>query len=230
MTSTTVRTRIKICGLTRKADVQAAVQTGADALGFVFYPNSKRALSVQQAKTLRHAVPAFVSVVALFVNASSAHVTDVIQQVQPDLLQFHGDETPQECRQYGVRYLRAFRVGSTAMATSGQVLDVACAYHDAAAWLFDTHSDGYGGSGQAFDRTLLSDILVFPAARPVVLAGGLDARSVGAAINDIHPYGVDVSSGVERSPGIKSEAHMRDFVEAVSRADSTADYNQKTGF
>lgn len=213
------RTRVKICGLTRTGDVQSAVQAGADAIGLVFYEGSKRAVSIEQGRVLRQAVPAFVDVVALFVNADPDHVQAVIDQVQPDLLQFHGNESPPACQGYGRRYMRAFHVGGPGMDSAGHVLEAALAYPDAAAWLFDTYSTGYGGSGVAFDHSLLAAAQASGQARPVVLAGGLDASSVGEAVHAVRPYAVDVSSGVEASPGIKSAQRIYDFIRAVRRAD-----------
>ncbi|GAA0521577.1 phosphoribosylanthranilate isomerase [Pigmentiphaga sp. GD03639] len=209
------RTRIKICGLTREEDVAAAVGAGADAIGLVFYPPSRRALSPARAAELRRLVPPFVDVVALFVNASDAQVREVLDVVRPDLLQFHGDETPQQCERHGHRYLRAFRVGGPGMETSQALLKSCLQYGSAAGWLFDSHSDGYGGSGRVFDWSLVSS----ESARPVVLSGGLHAANVAAAIESVRPFAVDVSSGVEESPGIKSAAKIAQFVAQVRQAD-----------
>lgn len=215
-----MRTRVKICGLTRAQDVKAAVQAGADAIGLVFYPGSKRAVTLEQARQLRQHVPAFVSVVALFVNADPDHVRAVIEHVQPDLLQFHGDESPETCMAYGHRYMRAFRIGGPQMDTAENVLKAAQNYPDAAAWLFDTYSAGYGGSGVAFDHRLLAAVQASGQARPIVLAGGLDDASIGDAMHQSRPYAVDVSSGVEDSPGIKNEQRIRSFIHAVHDADA----------
>ncbi len=209
------RTRIKICGLTREQDLEAAVAAGADAIGLVFYPRSARALTVARAAQLRALVPPFVSVVALFVNATDDEVREVLEVVQPDLLQFHGDETPEQCERYGHRYLRAFRVGGPDMDTSQALLKSCQKYSSAAGWLFDSHSDGYGGSGRAFDWSLVSGA----GARPVVLSGGLHAENAAAAIAAVRPFAVDVSSGVEQSPGIKSAEKIARFVAQVRRAD-----------
>lgn len=214
-----MRTRVKICGLTRPQDVQAAVQAGADAIGLVFYPGSKRAVTLEQARQLRQHVPAFVNVVALFVNADPDHVRAVIEHVQPDLLQFHGDESPETCMAYGHRYMRAFRIGGPQMDTAENVLKAVQDYPDAAAWLFDTHSAGYGGSGVAFDHRLLAAVQASGHGRPIVLAGGLDDASIGDAIHQSRPYAVDVSSGVEDSPGIKNEQRIRSFIQAAHDAD-----------
>lgn len=214
-----MRTRVKICGLTREADVLSAVRAGADAIGFVFYPESKRAVSVDHARQLRRIVPAFVDVVALFVNADPGLIGAVIEGVQPDILQFHGDESAADCTVYQRRYIRAFRVGGPGMSSAAQVLQAALDYPDAAGWLFDTHSAGYGGSGLSFDRALLDDVRASAHARPLILAGGLHETSVASALDQLRPYAVDVSSGVELSPGVKSEARIRGFIHAVQQSD-----------
>lgn len=210
------RTRIKICGLTREEDVAAAVEAGVDAIGLVFYPPSRRALVPARAAQLRRLAPPFVDVVALFVNATPVEVETVLDVVRPDLLQFHGDETPAQCERYGQRYLRAFRVGGPGMETSQALLESCLQYGSAAGWLFDSHSEGYGGSGRAFDWSLVSS----ESARPVVLSGGLHAENVAAAIGSVRPFAVDVSSGVELSPGIKCADKIAHFVAQVRRADS----------
>jgi len=212
-----MRTRIKICGLTRDEDLLAAVQAGADAIGLVCYEGSKRYVPVARAVQLRRLAPAFVSVVALFVNAKPQAVRDVIDQVNPDLLQFHGDESVQECEQYRRPYLRALRVGAPGLDTPAGLAGVCAQYGCASGWLFDSDSPGYGGSGQSFDHTLLADL---PAdARRVILAGGLNDANVEAVVRRTRPWAVDVSSGVETAPGIKSTQKIRAFIEAVRRAD-----------
>jgi len=215
-----MRTRIKICGLTRENDIEAAVAAGADAIGFVFYAKSKRCLAPARAAELRRLVPAFVDVVALFVNPSETEVRTVLDQVGPDLLQFHGDEPPEACARYGRRYLRAFRVGAPGLDTAAGLAEHCRAYGDASGWLFDSYSSGYGGSGLAFDHDLLAGLLADAAARPVILSGGLNAQNVGASVRRIRPWAVDVSSGVEDSPGIKNSAKILDFVSAVQNADA----------
>lgn len=215
-----MRTRVKICGLTREADVASAVQAGVDAIGFVFYPPSKRYLQPAQAAALRRAVPAFVDVVALFVNPDPADVRAVMEQVGPDLLQFHGDESHEDCTRYGARFLRAFRAGAPGLDTP-EDLAVACrAYGEAAGWLFDSYSAGYGGSGQGFDHTLLSGVRADAAARPVILSGGLNADNVGAAIQAVRPWAIDVSSGVEIAPGLKSTEKIQDLMRVVRQVDA----------
>lgn len=209
------RTRIKICGLTRPEDVHAAVQAGVDAIGLVLYSKSSRAVTVQHARALRAAVPAFVSVVALFVNPSRQEVQDVIAQVQPDVLQFHGDESPEFCQGFDHRYIRAFRVGAPGLDSPDSVLCECRRYQSASGWLFDSYSPGYGGSGRMLDPSLLQAVKNDPESRSIILAGGLTPESVGSSIQALQPYAVDVSSGVEAAPGIKSPEKIRQFVAAV---------------
>ena len=215
-----MRTRIKICGLTREEDLAAAVEAGADAVGLVFYGGSKRFVEPARAARLRRAVPCFVSVAALFVNAAPDEVRRVLDEVGPDLLQFHGDESPEACERYGRRYLRAFRVGAPGLDSAGGLLAACRAYGAAAGWLFDSYSQGYGGSGRSFDHALLRDLAGDPGARPLVLSGGLDEQGVGQAVRALRPWAVDVSSGVETAPGVKSAEKIRGFIQAVRRADA----------
>tara|TARA_R110000851_G_scaffold333421_2_gene513042 strand:+ start:104505 stop:105161 length:657 start_codon:yes stop_codon:yes gene_type:complete len=213
----TTRTRVKICGLTRAEDVSAAVAAGADAVGLVFYPPSSRYVSPENARLLRSQVPAMVSVVALFVNASSDQVKHIIDEVQPDILQFHGDESPEACEQYRHRYMKAFRVGAPGLDTPQAVLDTCRRYDSASAWLFDSYSDGYGGSGKQFDLGLLEAVTANSGSRAVVLAGGLNSDTVGAAIQRAQPFAVDVSSGVESSGGVKCASKIRAFMQTVAQ-------------
>ncbi|MBC7204817.1 MAG: phosphoribosylanthranilate isomerase, partial [Pusillimonas sp.] len=192
-----------------------AVAAGADAVGLVFYPPSSRYVSPESASVLRRLVPAMVSVVALFVNASSKEIQQIIDQVQPDILQFHGDESPEECEQYGWRYIKAFRVGAPGLDTPQSLLDTCRRYRSASAWLFDSYSVGYGGSGKQFDLGLLEMVSASIESRAVVLAGGLNAETVGAAIGRVGPFAVDVSSGVELSGGVKSAEKIQAFMQAV---------------
>lgn len=212
------RTRIKICGLTRIEDIHAAVQAGADAIGLVMYPKSLRAVSLEQARQLRAAVPAFVNVVTLFVNASRHEVQEAIDLVQPDLLQFHGDESPQYCESFNHRYLRAFRVGAPGLDTPNGLLQACRTYRSASAWLFDSYSDAYGGSGLALDASLLQSVQDAEDTRSVILAGGLTPQTVAGSIRAMQPYAVDVSSGVETAPGIKSSQKIQQFMAAVRAA------------
>jgi len=215
-----MRTRIKICGLTREEDVDAAVAAGADAIGLVFYPKSKRCLTPTRAAQLRRTVPAFVDVVALFVNAEQQQVQAVLDEVGPDLLQFHGDETPQECARYAHRYLRAFRVGAPGLDSAESLASTCRAYGEAAGWLFDSYSAGYGGSGHGFDYGLLDEVRADAMSRPLILSGGLNAENVGSAVQFVRPWAVDVSSGVEIEQGIKSSDRISFFVAAAHDADA----------
>lgn len=214
------RTRIKLCGFTREEDVRAAVRGGADALGMVFYAKSQRSVSVAQARQLREAVPAFVKVVALFVNPEPELVQEVIDTVSPDMLQFHGDESPEDCERYHKPYMKAFRVGGPGMDTRADVLEECRRFSSADVWLFDSYSAAYGGSGESFDLSLLGDVLRAQDARPWVLAGGLNSENVAEYIRKLRPFAVDVSSGIEEAPGIKSAEKMAMFFEAVRGADT----------
>ena len=211
------RTRIKICGLTREADVDAAVNAGADAIGLVLYAKSPRAVSVQRAAELARCLPPFVTPVCLLVNADAGLLQAVLQVVPQALLQFHGDESPADCeawhRASGQPYLRAAR-----MAPGLALLDFAAAHPHAAGILLDAHVEGYGGGGKAFDWSLIPANVP----RPVVLSGGLNPANVIGGITHVRPWAVDVSSGVESAKGIKDAGLMRRFCEAVREADARA--------
>jgi phosphoribosylanthranilate isomerase len=205
------RTRIKICGFTREVDVDAAVAAGADALGLNLYPKSARAVTVARAAELARRLPPFVVPVLLFVNASRDDTERALDAVPNALLQFHGDETPAECRAPGRPYLRAAR-----MAPGFNLLDFAAQFDDAQALLLDAHVDGYGGGGRAFDwSSVPSDVPL-----PVVLSGGLSPANVIDGITRVRPWAVDVSSGVEIAKGIKDAGLMSRFCEAVRAADA----------
>ena len=204
------RTRIKICGLTRDADVDAAVEAGADAIGFVLYEKSPRFVEAARAAELARRLPPFVTPVVLLVNASEAVVHRVLDAVPDALLQFHGDETPQDCLRFGRPYIRAAR-----MAAGFDLVDFARFHESARAVLVDAHVEGYGGGGQVFDWSLLPSSL----SRPLILSGGLDADNVGEGIRRVRPWAVDVSSGVESAKGIKDAERMRQFCQAVRAAD-----------
>ncbi len=205
------RTRIKICGLTREADVDAAVEAGADALGFVLYARSPRAVSAARAGELARRLPPFVTPVLLFVNAAAPELDAGLQAVPQALLQFHGDENPAQCRAAARPYLRAVRMGPGV-----DLLDWSHQYQDAQALLLDAHVDGYGGGGKVFDWSL---VLPGVACR-LVLSGGLNPANVTDGIARVRPWAVDVSSGVEAAKGVKDAALMRRFCEAVRAADA----------
>ena len=205
------RTRIKICGLTREADVDAAVQAGADAVGFVLYDKSPRHVSLARAAELAKRLPPFVTPVGLFVNASDAEVAAACAAIPQLLLQFHGDETPAQCDRARRPYLRAARVES-----GFDLLDFATRFAHAQAILLDAHVEGYGGGGKVFDWSLIQSAVPLP----VVLSGGLHAGNVATGILQVRPWAVDVSSGVEVSKGIKDAAEIRRFCDAVREADA----------
>jgi phosphoribosylanthranilate isomerase len=210
----THRTRIKICGLTREADVDAAVAAGADAIGFVLYPRSPRAVCAARAGALARRLPPFVQPVLLFVNATADEIAAALAAVPQAMLQFHGDETPAQCVAPGRPYLRAAR-----MAPGLALLDFAAAHASAAGILLDAVVEGYGGGGKAFDWSLV------PAgvSRPVVLSGGLNPANVIDGITRLRPWAVDVSSGVEAAggpKGLKDAVLMHRFCSAVRQADA----------
>ena len=205
-----MRTRVKICGITRAQDALEAVKQGADAIGLVFYPKSPRNVSATQAAEIVSQIPAFVTVVGLFVDAEPAFIQEVISSVKLDLLQFHGDETPSACRQYSRPYMKAIRVKN-----GTNLVQYAADYADARALLLDAFAEGVpGGTGLVFDWSLIPQNLPLP----IVLAGGLNAENVGVAIEQVRPYAVDVSGGVEASKGIKDAAKIAAFMRGVSNA------------
>lgn len=218
LSNKSMRTRVKMCGFTRAQDIQEAVLAGADAIGFVFYPKSRRCLSLNQAKALRQHVPAFVQCVALFVNAKPAFVQQVIRQVQPDLLQFHGEESINYCESFEHPYIRAFRVGGPAMDTSAALLQRCRQYHSAKGWLFDSYTSAYGGSGLSFDAALLSDLHIHREATepPIILAGGITAENARAQVDLHQPFALDISSAIEDAPGIKNAKKMRHFIQKIN--------------
>ncbi|MBN8438372.1 MAG: phosphoribosylanthranilate isomerase [Candidatus Accumulibacter sp.] len=203
--------RIKICGLTRVEDVQQAVHAGADAIGLVFYPPSPRYVDLPTAVRLARAVPPFVSIVGLFVNADPLTVRATLAAVPIHLLQLHGDEDEAYCRQFDRPYIKAARVRP-----GMDLLQYVAAFPGAQAILLDAFVDGYGGGGRVFDWSLVPPAL----GRPLILSGGLDAENVAAAVCRLRPEAVDVSSGVEASKGIKDVGKMRAFVAAVRAAGS----------
>ena len=207
-----MKTRIKICGLTREEDVDAAVAAGADAIGFVFFPASPRYVTPQRVAELARRIPPFVEVVGLFVNEAPAVVRAACDLVPLSLLQFHGDEDAAYCRQFSRPYLRAARVRPGL-----DLVEFARAFPDARGLLLDAFVEGYGGGGHVFDWGLI------PPQLPgfLVLSGGLTAANVGAAIERVRPVAVDVSSGVEMGKGTKDHAKIAAFVAAVRKADES---------
>ena len=204
------RTRIKICGVSRPEDVTAAVDAGADAVGFVFHPGSARQVTVDRAVKLARSLPPYVTPVGLFVNAEPATIAAAVAAIPALVLQFHGDETPAQCAAAGRPYLRAAR-----MAPGFDLLDFARRFGEAQGLLLDAHVEAFGGSGKVFDWSLV------PRGVPhrLVLSGGLHAGNVGSGIREIRPWAVDVSSGVESSRGVKDAAAIRAFCDAVREAD-----------
>ncbi|KPN72415.1 phosphoribosylanthranilate isomerase [Neisseria sp. 83E34] len=199
--------RTKICGFTRAEDARAAAELGADAVGLVFFEGSKRHVSVEQAQEIVRVLPPFVSVVALFVNETQERIRQILAQVPIDMIQFHGDEPAEFCRLFDRPYLKAVRVRN-----AGDIAAAATAYPDARAVLFDAHIEGeYGGTGHSFDWNML------PAGLDGywILSGGLNPENICQALRITGAQAVDVSSGVESAPGIKSREKMAAFLEAV---------------
>ncbi|MEZ5582991.1 MAG: phosphoribosylanthranilate isomerase [Candidatus Competibacteraceae bacterium] len=205
------RTRIKICGITRPEDGLAAADAGVDAIGLVFYAGSSRNVETTVARQIVAALPPFVTVVGLFVDAEPAHVRQVLQQVPVHLLQFHGNEQPDYCATFGLPFIKAVPMGAGA-----DVADYARRFAAASGLLLDNYGgDQIGGSGQLFDWARIPPQIH----KPVILAGGLSAANVGAAVQRIRPFAVDVSSGVETAKGIKDSQLIRAFVSAVEKGE-----------
>jgi phosphoribosylanthranilate isomerase len=203
-----MRTRVKICGITRVEDALAAAAAGADAIGLVFAEASPRCVSADQARTIAAALPPFITVVGLFVDAPAARIREVLGQVPLDLLQFHGRETPEDCRQFGRPYIKAVR-----MTPGVDLAAEARRYAQAAGLLLDAYDPQLaGGTGATFDWTRVPLDL----GKPVILAGGLTPENVARAIQAVRPYAVDVSSGVEQSKGIKDAAKIAAFIRTVA--------------
>ena len=209
------RTRIKICGITRIEDALCAARAGADAIGLIFYEPSPRAVTIEQAISIANALPPFVSTVALFVNAAPREVDAVISRLAPSMLQFHGDEDPAYCTQFGLPFMKAIRVGGGM--TADDLLEYASEFVAARASLLDTLSQGvYGGSGESFDWQIIPAVM----RHRIVLSGGLQPDNVAAAVRMIRPVAVDVSSGVEIQKGVKDHAKIEKFIEEVAHADA----------
>lgn len=205
-----MKTRIKICGITRVEDGLAAAAAGADAIGLVFYPKSPRYVLAEQAAAIVAALPPFVDVVGLFVNATSEFVHETLAQVPIGLLQFHGNEDETYCRQFDRPYIKAARVRPEL-----DLVQYAASFESARALLLDAFVEGYGGAGHVFDWNLIPSGLP----RPIVLSGGLDPDNVADAVRRVRPAAVDVSSGVEIAKGIKDHAKIAAFIAGVRNAE-----------
>lgn len=206
-----MRTRVKVCGITRVEDALAAVKHGCDAIGLVFYEKSPRHIPVQRAAEIVAALPPFVCTVGLFVDASETDVHVVLKAVGLDVLQFHGNESPAYCAQFGIPYLKAVRVRPET-----NLVQYATDYAEAKALLLDAYAEGVpGGTGQVFDWGLIPTDL----SMPVILAGGLNPANVAEAIRRVRPYAVDVSGGVEREKGIKDADKIAAFMRGVGNAE-----------
>ena len=204
-----MRTRVKICGFTRVEDAVCAAELGVDAIGLVFYPPSPRHVDIETAAAIVRALPAFVSVVALFVDAEPAQVSDVLSMVRVDCLQFHGNEQADACRSYGKPYLKAVRMRNQVV-----LADVERQYHDACGLLLDAYHPGMqGGTGSAFDWDLIPQNRILP----LILAGGLTIENIGRAIQIVKPYALDVSSSVEAGKGIKDADKMAAFIRKTNQ-------------
>jgi phosphoribosylanthranilate isomerase len=209
-----MRTRIKFCGMTRPGDVRLAAELGVDAIGFVFVPGSKREVTIDQAAALREAVPLLISTVALVMNSDAQQVESIIRRVRPEVLQFHGDEDDAFCSQFRLPFIKTIAMGGL---SSQQGSEKILRYPNASAILLDGHAQGVqGGSGQVFDwqKTPNSRASLW-------LAGGLTADNVATAIQQAQPFAVDVSSGIETSPGVKDGRKMQQFIAAVRAADQS---------
>lgn len=208
-----MRTRVKICGITRREDAQAAVRSGADAIGLVFYPPSPRAVTLEQAAAIVRHLPPFVTVVGLFVDASRGRVREILSAVPLDLLQFHGEENAAACSGHGRPWIKAIR-----MRESLDLEQLMHHYGEAAGLLLDTYRAGVpGGTGESFDW----DRIPREMASQIILAGGLNPHNVDQAIRQVRPYAVDVSGGVEAAKGIKDTGKMAAFIAGVNRGDNS---------
>jgi phosphoribosylanthranilate isomerase len=205
------RTRIKVCGFTREADLAGAVALGIDAAGFVFYPPSPRAVTIERAAALASLVPPFDTRVGLFVNENAAAIDRAAREARLDCLQFHGDEAPEDCERFALPYIKAVRVRPGL-----DLLECALRFRRARALLLDAFSDSWGGSGKCFDWSLIPPDLPLP----VILSGGLDPGNVADAVSRVQPAAVDVSSGVESAKGIKDVASVAAFISGVENGEA----------
>jgi phosphoribosylanthranilate isomerase len=206
-----MRTRVKICGITSVEDGLTAARHGADAIGLVFHHPSPRYVTLERARAIALSLPPFVARVAVLVNQSISELNEIIRACRPDLLQFHGEESPNLCRGSGIPYMRAMRVRPGI-----DLLESLSPYDDAAGWLLDAYRpDLYGGAGETFDWGLIPE----GTRRPIVLSGGLNSGNVGDAIRRLRPWAVDVSSGVESAKGVKDARLIAAFIAGVRDAD-----------
>jgi phosphoribosylanthranilate isomerase len=206
-----MRTRVKICGITRIEDAQAAAARGADAIGLVFYQPSPRKVTLERAREIAMLTPPFVATVAVFVNPSREEVEQVIRECGVTLLQFHGEESPEFCAAFSRPYIKAARIRPGL-----DLIKYLAPYASARAWMLDAfHDDLWGGTGGAFDWSLVPEGMT----GPIILSGGLTADNVTDAIRRVRPYAVDVSSGIEASKGIKDAAKIAAFIGAVKHED-----------
>lgn len=206
-----MRTRVKICGFTQVQDAVIAAKLGVDAIGLVFYPPSPRSISIEKAAEIVRALPAFVTVVALFVDEQESQIFEVLSELSIDCIQFHGDEPADACRIYNKPYIKAIR-----MKQELDVLKIAMQYQDASALLLDAYHPGIkGGSGNQFDWNLIPAVCPLP----VVLAGGLQQDNIKQAVESVRPYALDVSSGVEIAKGIKDATKMTAFFQEINKSD-----------
>ncbi len=210
-----MRTRVKICGITRCEDAQLVVDAGVDAVGLVFYEKSPRFVSIEFAAEISQIIPAFVSRVALFKDAEQQMIESVLEQVEIDLIQFHGSETADYCEQFNRPYIKAIGMKGAEHDVSFLLANVE-KYQSAKALLLDGHAPGEaGGSGESFDWASIAAVTNTTADKSIVLAGGLTPDNVKQAIDLVHPFAVDVSSGVESSPGIKDKDKVAAFMQQI---------------
>jgi phosphoribosylanthranilate isomerase len=216
LTGQTDKTRIKICGLTRPADVDFVVSQGVDALGYVFYRPSPRFVTPELAASLISRMPGGIDVVALVVDPTDEEIQQIRDRITVDIWQFHGDEAPQRCIELaqGQKWMKAARIHK-----GFNLSDFCLQYRDATAWLLDAFVDGFGGGGKTFDWSLIPQEWIKENAHRVVLSGGLNSHNVGESISRFHPLAVDISSGVESAKGIKDPKLVSEFVQAVKLAD-----------
>jgi phosphoribosylanthranilate isomerase len=209
---TQARTRIKICGIREASHARLAAESGADAIGLVFYPASPRHLALAEAAAVVASLPPFVAAVGLFVNPSEAQVRAALDSVALDLLQFHGDETPEFCAGFGKPFVRVVR-----MEPGADLLEYAQRFSGAKALILDAHVPGQpGGTGQTFDWAAIPRDLPIP----LILSGGLTSTNVARAVREVRPWAVDVSSGVEASRGVKDPRKIVEFIRSVQREDA----------